>query len=117
MPIQTFAPMIFGTFISLIISVLVAAGSFFLLLRFQKWCSLLMFTGAIFGLLVRVISSTIGFLDMTQSISNSTYNSASEITYPLSYVANLCFAIGFVVTAWYLGQRITQMPKRDSVPL
>jgi hypothetical protein len=114
MPIQTIAPMIFGTSIGLLSSILIATGCFFVLLKVQTWYSLLMITGAVFALLVRIISATIGFLQMTDIISLGAYQSSTEVTYALGTIGHLCFAAGFAITAFYIGRRLAPPSLRDS---
>jgi hypothetical protein len=115
MPIQTIGPMIFATCVSLIIWILITAGCFFILMKLQKWYTLLMITGAVFSLLILTISTTIGFLQMTEVISVGTYESSSSVTFALRIIGNLCFAIGFAATSIHLMRFLTPIKARDSL--
>ena len=100
------AAMIFGTCVSILISMLMAAATFFILMRLQTWYSLLMTVGAIFSLLIRLAEVTIGYLQTIQVISLEAYQQSSSFTYALRMTGNLCFAVGFVMVGAYLYRRL-----------
>jgi hypothetical protein len=111
MPIQISHPMIFLTSVSVITLVLLTAGSFLIMTRVQKWHTLLMTTGAAFSLLVRIIATILGYLQVSEKISKSTWNSTTDITMPLGLIGNLCFAIGMAAFGIYLYRTLPDIAK------
>lgn len=111
MPIQIATPMIFLTSVSLVSLILIASASFLIMLRVQKWHTLLMTTGAFFSVLIRIVQTVIGFLQVSERISVSTYDSTTNITMPLSLIGQLCFAIGMAAFGLYLYRTLPDIAK------
>jgi hypothetical protein len=111
MPIQIATPMIFLTSVSIISLILLVAGSFLIMNRVQKWHTLLMTTGATFSFIVRIISTVVGFLQVSDIISISTYDSSTSILMPLGLIANLCFAIGMAGFGLYMYRLMPDIAK------
>jgi hypothetical protein len=111
MPIQISHPMIFLTSVSFVTLVLLVSGSFLVMTRVQKWHTLLMTVGAAFSLLVRIIATTLGYLQVSGRISEMTWNSSTEITMPLGLIGNLCFAIGMAAFGLYLYRALPDIAK------
>jgi Na+-transporting NADH:ubiquinone oxidoreductase subunit NqrB len=111
MPIQTSHPMIFLTSVSFVTLLLLLAGSFLIMTRVQKWHTLLMTVGAAFSLIVRIISTTIGYLEVSGRISTATYSGTTDITMPLGLIGNLCFAIGMAAFGLHLYRVLPDIAK------
>lgn len=104
-------PMIFLAAITAISLILACAGSFMLMLRVQKWHTLLMTTGLIFALLVHIARTVIGYLQVTDRIPVSTYEHSTNITMPLSTIGMLCFSIGLAAFGLYLYRTLPDIGK------
>jgi hypothetical protein len=106
--------LILYTVTMLITSMLGAIGSILLTMRIQRWFTLLMTCGVVLALIMRTLMITVGTLQTVGKISVATYQKYSEFSSALAVIGNLCFGIGFLLTAMYLMQFLTPLIRKGS---
>jgi hypothetical protein len=106
--------MVIYTVTMLVTSMLGAIGSILLTMRIQRWFTLLMTCGVVLALIMRTLMITVGTLQTLDKVSLTTYQKYSEFSSALGVIGNLCFGIGFLLTAMYLMQFLTPLIAKDS---
>jgi hypothetical protein len=104
-------PMIWGAAVSLVTWILLGAGSFLLMIRLQRWHTLLMTTGAILTILILIVDTTLGFLQMRDVISQSVWQGTRDITWSLGHISSLCFAIGLAAASLHIYKMLPDLAK------
>jgi hypothetical protein len=110
MPIE----MILYTITALATSMLGTIGGILLTMRIQRWFTLLMTCGVVLALIMRTLMLTVGTLQTLEKVSLDTYHKYSDTFFAISIIGNLCFAIGFMLTAMYLMRFLTPLIAKDS---
>ncbi len=106
--------MILYTVTMLVTSMLGAIGSILLTMRIQRWFTLLMTCGVVIALIMRTLMITVGTLQTAGKLSLTTYQKYSEFTFSIGIIGNLCFGIGFLLTAMYMMRFLTPLIAKDT---